>query len=906
MQNHSPLSNLDIASVEELYQQYLKNPESVDESWRNFFLGFDLASQNYSTKQITGKNQIQLDKEFKILSLIQGYRQRGHLFTRTNPVRSRRKYAPTLDIENFGLEEKDLDSIFEAGSEIGLGPSTLRQIVAHLQDTYCESVGVEYLYMRDPEKLTWLQKKMESSRNRQEFTNEQRKHIFDHLKQAVGFESFIHKKFVGQKRFSIEGTEAAIPALDAIIEKGAELGIEEFVIGMPHRGRLNILANILQKPYVNIFKEFSGKEYVGDIILGDVKYHLGFENQIQTDTGKKIRLSLLPNPSHLETVTPVAEGLSRSRIDSTYNGDVSKVAPIILHGDAAIAGQGVVYEVVQMANLTGYKTGGTIHMVINNQVGFTTNYLEARSSTYCTDVAKVTRCPVFHINGDDVEALIYTVKLAIEYRQRYNTDVFIDILSYRKYGHNEGDEPRFTQPLLYKEIESHPNPRDIYAEKLINHSVFTKEEADGRVQQFDELLDKKLTESRKDSKVKITNFLVEEYKHFLNPSKGDLFAPVKTGVPLKQLKYIADLMLDIPADKKFFRKALKIVNDRKKMVENNTLDWAMCELLAYASLAEDGHPVRLSGQDSQRGTFAHRHAAMVEEETGEKYFPLNRLREGQKHIHVFNSPLSEYGVLGFEYGYALAKPNVLTIWEAQFGDFNNVAQVITDQYITSANEKWGLHNGLVLYLPHGYEGQGPEHSSGRIERFIAQATNNNMQIMNLTTPANLFHALRRQMLWQYRLPMIIFTPKSLLRHPQVISTFDDLAKGEFMPAIDDPAANSEKVKTVVFTTGKLYYHLNDIKTKEQRDDIAIIRIEQLYPFPEKMVEDFLKKYKKNTRTIWAQDEPENMGAWPYISRRYDNFGFEPVTRKESASPAGGLMEQHNIRLQLIVDKIFNQ
>lgn len=545
-------------------------------------------------------------------------------------------------------------------------------------------------------------------------------------------------------------------------------------------------------------------------------------------------------------------------------------------------------------------------MVINNQVGFTTNYLEARSSTYCTDVAKVTRCPVFHINGDDVEALIYTVKLAIEYRQRYKTDVFIDILSYRKYGHNEGDEPRFTQPLLYKEIERHPNPRDIYAKKLIEKSVLTVAEAHERIDKFDELLDQKLTESRKDNKVKITNFLVEEYKQFKNPAKGDLFAPVKTSVSEKKLKDVAKLMLDLPTDKQFFKKALKIVEDRKQMVIDNKLDWAMCELLAYASLAEDGHPVRLSGQDSQRGTFAHRHAVLVEEETGEKYFPLNKLRPGQKHIHVFNSPLSEYGVLGFEYGYALAMPNVLTIWEAQFGDFNNVAQVITDQYITSANEKWGLHNGLVLYLPHGYEGQGPEHSSGRIERFIAQATNNNIQIMNLTTPANLFHALRRQMLWHYRLPLIIFTPKSLLRHPQVISSFDDLSKGEFQPAIDDATANPETVTTMVLTTGKLYYHLNDIKLKDQRNDMAIIRIEQLYPFPEEMVQNFISKYSKATRFIWAQDEPENMGAWPYVSRHYGKYNLEVAARKESASPAGGLMEQHNIRLQQIVDTVFNK
>lgn len=904
MQNDSPLSNLDINSMEELYQQYLNNPESVDQSWRNFFLGFDLArQQSPKTLKNSGK-KFEIDKEFKILSLIQGYRQRGHLFTRTNPVRSRRKYTPTLDIENFGLEASDLDTIFEAGSEIGLGPATLQQIINHLQDTYCESVGVEYLYMRDPEVLAWLQKKMESSRNRQEFTPEQRKHIFDHLKQAVGFEAFIHKKFVGQKRFSLEGTEAAIPALDAIIEKGAELGISEFVIGMAHRGRLNVLANILQKPYENIFREFNGKEYVGEIALGDVKYHLGFENEIVTDSGKTVRLSLLPNPSHLEAVTPVAMGMSRSRIDSKYNGDVSKLAPIIIHGDAAIAGQGVVYEVVQMAGLTGYRTGGSIHMVINNQVGFTTNYLEGRTSTYCTDVAKVTRSPVFHVNGDDVEALIYTVKLAMEFRQRYKSDVFIDILSYRKYGHNEGDEPRFTQPLLYKVIENHPNPRDIYAEKLVKQAVFNPDEINQRIQAFDDLLDQMLTASREDDKVFISNFLVEEYRHFKNPAKANLFESVDTTVPKEKLINVANMMLELPVDKKFYRKALKIVEDRKQMLLDNKLDWAMCELLAYASLALDGYPVRLSGQDSQRGTFAHRHAALVEEDTGEKFFLMNKIKPGQKHIHIFNAPLSEYGVLGFEYGYAMAMPNVLTIWESQFGDFNNVAQVIIDQYITSALEKWGLHNGLVLYLPHGYEGQGPEHSSARIERFIAQATKNNIQLLNLTTPANLFHALRRQMLWSYRLPLIIFTPKSLLRHPLVNSTLDELATGNFQPLIDDAHAHADKVKTLVFTTGKLFYELLEVKNRDQRHDIALVRVEQLYPFPLEQAEAVRKKYGRASRIIWAQDEPENMGAWPYISRHFPQFGFEPVARPESASPAGGLMEQHRRRLNRIIDTIF--
>jgi len=901
----SPLGNFDLQAIEELYHQYLSNPEKLDESWNNFFLGFDLATKEVGQKKSVSKEKLNLDKEFKILNLIQGYRQRGHLFTRTNPVRTRRQYSPTLDIENFGLNPNDLDAIFEAGSEIGLGPSTLRQIIAHLQDTYCESVGAEFMYMRDPEVVNWMLSKMEKSRNRQEFSREQRIHIFDHLKHAVGFESFIHKKFVGAKRFSLEGSEATIPALDAIIEKGAELGISEFVIGMAHRGRLNVLSNIIEKPYENIFREFFGKEYEGDISLGDVKYHLGHENVVTTDKGDNVRLSLLPNPSHLEASMPVAEGMSRSRIDSIYNGDNNRLAPIIIHGDAAIAGQGVVYEVVQMANLTGYQTGGTIHLVINNQVGFTTNYLEARSSTYCTDIAKVTRSPVFHVNGDDVEALIYTVKLAVEYRQRFHNDVFIDILSYRKYGHNEGDEPRFTQPLLYKIIENHPNPRDVYADKLISLGVITRDLIDQKINEFDQYLDQKLTDSKKTEVLNIHNFLVEEYKPFQKPHKANLFERVDTTFSEERLKEVAAQLLDMPKDKKFFKKALKIVEDRKKMVIENRLDWAMCELLAYGSLVKDGHPVRLSGQDAQRGTFAHRHAAFVEEETGEKYFPLNDLHKGQPHVHVFNSPLSEYGVLGFEYGYALAMPNVLTLWEAQFGDFSNVAQVIIDQYITSAYEKWGISNGLVMLLPHGYEGQGPEHSSARIERYIAQATGNNIQLMNITSPANLFHALRRQMLWDYRLPLIIFTPKSLLRHPEVISRIEDLSEGSFHETIGDDSVSALEVKTVVFTTGKLYFNLNDFRKKEQREDVAIIRVEQLYPFPEEQVASHINNYANANRYIWAQDEPINMGAWPYIGRNYPHLNLHPVARKESASPAGGLMEQHNRRLQRIIDEVFS-
>jgi len=903
MDKFSSVGNQELAAMEDLYQTYLENPKSVDESWQQFFAGFELARTNFQQKPVVVKSD-RIDKEFAILNLIHGYRQRGHLFTKTNPVRSRRKYMPTLDIENFGLEKKDLETVFQAGNEIGMGPAKLKDIVDHLEATYCRSVGVEYMYMRHPEVVQWLKKKMESTRNSLDFSDEKRRHFFYHLKLAVGFENFIHKKFVGQKRFSLEGAETLIPSLDAVIEKGAELGIEEFVIGMAHRGRLNVLANILEKPYENIFKEYTGKEYDDDISQGDVKYHLGYENEVVTDHGKKVKLKLVPNPSHLETVGPIAEGVVRSQIDSVYGKDFDKVAAIIIHGDAAIATQGVVYETIQMSQLDGYRTGGTIHLVINNQVGFTTSYLEARSSTYCTDVAKVTRSPVFHVNGDDVEALIYTVQLAMEFRQKFNSDVFIDILCYRKYGHNEGDEPRFTQPVLYKIIEKHPNPRDIYSEKLSKLGVMSLDESKKEIREFDQFLESKYKESEKIDKVKISKFLYKEYKRFDLPHKTNFDVDVKTGVSVKILNEIADKINTLPKTLAFFKKVDRIISDRRMMMKDGRLDWAMAELLAYGTLVKEGHPVRLSGQDSERGTFAHRHAAFVVEGTDEKYFPLKHVSENQAPFHVFNSLLSEYAVLGFEYGYALAQPNGLTIWEAQFGDFHNVAQVIIDQYISSALEKWGLMNGLTLFLPHGFEGQGPEHSSGRIERFLELSVNNNMQVVVPTTPANMFHLLRRQVKMNMRLPLVVFTPKSLLRHPMAISKIGELEKGKFNEIIDDPLAIPEFIDSVVFTSGRLYYDLEKHQVESGISNVAVVRMEQIYPVPFQQINKILKKYKNSTQLIWAQDEPENMGAWPFINRKLANLGFKVVSRKESASPAVGLMEKHKQGLEKILNSAF--
>jgi 2-oxoglutarate dehydrogenase E1 component len=903
MDKFSSAGNQELAAIEELYQSWLSNPDSVDKSWQQFFLGFELARTNYSPSRSTVKTDL-IDKEFAILNLIHGYRQRGHLFTKTNPVRSRRKYEPTLAIENFGLEQKDLETVFQAGNEIGIGPAKLKDIIAHLEETYCRSVGVEFMYMRHPEVVSWLKKKMESTRNSEEYTNEKRKHFFYHLKLAVGFENFIHKKFVGQKRFSLEGGETLIPSLDAVIEKGAELGIEEFVIGMAHRGRLNVLANILEKPYENIFKEYTGKEYTEEISQGDVKYHLGFENKVTTDHGNKVKLKLVPNPSHLETVAPIVQGIVRSQIEKVYNKNFDKAAAIVIHGDAAIATQGVVYETIQMSQLEGYKTGGTIHLVINNQVGFTTNYLEARSSTYCTDVAKVTRSPVFHVNGDDVEALIYTVKLAMEFRQKFQSDVFIDILCYRRYGHNEGDEPRFTQPLLYKTIEKHPNPRDIYAEKLSALGVMTLEESKKEVKEFDQFLEGKYSESEKIDKVNIRHFLVNEYKNYEMPLKDEFNPNVKTSVPAGKLQSISDKINNLPDNLTFFKKVDRIVADRRMMMSDGRLDWAMAELLAYGTLVSEGHPVRLSGQDSVRGTFAHRHAAFVVEGTDEKYTPLKNVDENQAPFDVFNSPLSEYAVLGFEYGYSLVQPHGLVLWEAQFGDFHNVAQVMIDQYISSAFEKWGMMNGLVLLLPHGYEGQGPEHSSARIERFLQLAAGNNMQIVQPTTPANMFHLLRRQVKMKTRIPLVVFTPKSLLRHPMVLSKTEEFEKGGFNEIIDDQLVSDNLVERIVFTSGRLYYDLEKHKIENGLTNIAVVRVEQLYPVPVDKINKILKKYKKATSLVWAQDEPENMGAWPFIQRKLGHLGFIPATRRESASPAVGLMEKHKQGLNEILDVAF--
>jgi 2-oxoglutarate dehydrogenase E1 component len=908
MDKFSYLGNGDVVAIEELFQQYLKDQNSVEADWRRFFDGFEFARKNYED---AGEIPSNVKKEFDVISLINAYRSRGHLFTQTNPVRERRKYSPTLDIENFGLSQSDLETVFQAGTQLGLGSAKLKDIVAHLQQTYCQSIGAEYMYIRTPEIIQWLQDKMEKTKNTPKFSLDEKKVILNKLNQAVVFENFLHTKFVGQKRFSLEGAETTIPALDAVCEKGADLGIEDFVIGMAHRGRLNVLANILNKTYKDIFTEFEGRPSEDSVFDGDVKYHMGYSSDQKSNNGKQVHLSLTPNPSHLEAVDPVVEGIARSKVDNIHNGDNSKVCPILIHGDAALAGQGIVYEVLQMSQLDGFKTGGTIHIVINNQVGFTTNYLDARSSTYCTDVAKTVLSPVFHVNGDDVEAVVYVCQMAMEFRQTFKKDVFIDVLCYRKYGHNEGDEPRFTQPLLYKAIAKHPNSREIYIKQLIAEGSLSADLAKEMETTFKNLLQEKLDEAKQTEKAKITSFLEGQWKGLKMADVDAFDKSPDTSVDKKSFLEIAKKTVELPKDKAFFNKIQKLFDDRAAMISNDAYDWAMGELMAYATLMKEGYNVRFSGQDVERGTFSHRHAVVKFEDSEEEYIPLNNFgAKGQ--LSIYNSLLSEYGVLGFEFGYSMSAPNVLTIWEAQFGDFFNGAQIVIDQFITSAEAKWRRMNGLVMLLPHGYEGMGPEHSSARMERFLQQCAGNNMQIVNCTTPANQFHVLRRQIKRDFRKPLICFTPKKLLRYPTCVSSVKDFTTGGFQEVIDDSTANAKSVKKVVFCSGKIYYDLIEGKEKAAADDVAIVRVEQLYPFPAKQLGAIIEKYKGASDFVWAQEEPENMGAWAHMMRFFiKNTETKGVTlkyvgRAENASPATGFSKSHAEQQQRIIDAIVSR
>ncbi|SFW46833.1 2-oxoglutarate dehydrogenase E1 component [Cellulophaga fucicola] len=897
-----------------LYDKYLISPDSVEPSWRAFFQGFDFgqetALEEFSENgpAVEAAMPQSLQKEFKVIKLIDGYRSRGHLFTKTNPVRERRKYTPTLELDNFGLSEADLETVFTAGEILGIGAVSLKEIIRHLQNIYCEAIGVEYMYIRKPERVEWIQNWLNVNDNHPRFNADRKKHILKKLNQAVSFESFLHTKYVGQKRFSIEGNESLIPALDAVVERAAEMGVEQFVMGMAHRGRLNVLTNIFGKAAKDIFSEFDGKDYEQEIFDGDVKYHLGWTSERKASNGNKIKMNIAPNPSHLETVGAVVEGIARAKQDAHFPEDFSKVLPIVVHGDAAIAGQGLVYEVVQMANLDGYKTNGTIHIVVNNQIGFTTNYLDARSSTYCTDVAKVTLSPVLHVNADDAEAVVHASLFALEYRMRFNRDVFIDLLGYRKYGHNEGDEPRFTQPKLYKAISKHDNSRDIYAERLLSEGIIEKGFVKELENEYKSSLEEELEDSRKEDKTIITPFMADEWKGFDSVREWEMMKSVDTTFDKDKLTEIAKVITELPGDKKFLRKVEKLVKDRKKMFfDTNKLDWAMGELLAYGTLLQEGFGVRMSGQDVERGTFSHRHAVMKVEESEEEIILLNHLSKEQAKFQIYNSLLSEYGVVGFDYGYAMASPKTLTIWEAQFGDFSNGAQIMLDQYISAAEDKWKLQNGLVMLLPHGYEGQGAEHSSARMERYLQLCARDNMFIADVSTPAQMFHILRRQMKVNYRKPLVIFTPKSLLRHPKAVSTVEEFANGSFQEVLDDTTADASKVKSLVFCTGKFYYDLLAVKEAENRDDVALVRVEQLFPLPAEKMNEIIAKYTDADDVVWAQEEPRNMGAWSHIMMHFaDANKLRVASRRFYASPAAGSAVRSKRRHQQVIDYVFDK
>jgi len=911
MDKFSFLNSAHTAYFAELYDQYLQNPDAVEPSWRAFFQGFDFGMEHgeWPAEVTAVEVPESVKKEFQVVKLIEGYRTRGHLFTKTNPVRNRRTYSPDLAVENFGLSQDDLSTVFNAGSIVGIGPSTLTTIIEHLQRTYCDSIGVEYMYVRNVEKKDWIKNRLHQNQNHPNFSTQQKKEILNKLNQAVSFETFLHTKYVGQKRFSLEGGESLIPALDVLVLAAAAKGVEEFIMGMAHRGRLNTLTNIFGKSPKDIFSEFDGKDYDEVVFDGDVKYHMGWTAKIDpNNNGIKININLAPNPSHLETVGAVVEGITRAKMENKFNGDPSKVLPIVVHGDAAIAGQGIAYEIVQMARLKGYSTGGTIHIVVNNQIGFTTNYLDARSSTYCTDVGKVTLSPVLHVNSDDVEAVVHSVLFALDYRMHFNADVFIDLLGYRRYGHNEGDEPRFTQPKLYKAIATHKNPRDIYAEKLLAQGLIDADYVKKQEEEYKSKLEQNLQVSRTEETTVVTPFMEDEWEGYERVDEKGMHPELATAVRLEPLSLVAKTISNLPPDKKFLRKIERLIADRNKMFfESDRLDWAMGELLAYGTLLIEGFNVRLSGQDVERGTFSHRHAVLKAESSEEEVILLNHIDpSAQGKFTVYNSFLSEYGVLGFDYGYAMASPKTLTIWEAQFGDFSNGAQIMIDQYISAAEDKWKTQNGIVMLLPHGYEGQGAEHSSARMERYLQLCAKDNMFVANCTTPANFFHLIRRQMKGTFRKPLIIFTPKSLLRHPLAVSKVEEFTKGTFQRLIPDPLVKPKQAKKLVFCSGKFYYDLIDARAEKERMDVAIVRLEQLFPLPQQEIQAQLKDYNNVEEVVWAQEEPRNMGAWGYLLLHLPEAQqMRPATRRFYGSPAAGSAVRFKNRHQQVIEYVFD-
>lgn len=914
MKDFSYITQSHPAYIESLYKDYVQNPESIDPEFRKFFEGFDFAvssgvnghagtaGEPISGVSIEGK---QLIKEFAVYTLILAYRKKGHLVATTNPIRKRKDRGANLDLDYFGLSDADLQQTFVAGKFIGLENATLQQILDRLRRIYCGHIGVEYQYVFDQQRLDWLQNEIEKFHT--PLPLNQKKRILEKLNEGVIFEKFLHTKYIGQKRFSLEGGETTIAALDAMLTVAGDLGTEEAVIGMAHRGRLNVLANILGKTYEQIFSEFEGTAIPDQTMgSGDVKYHLGFSSEVETANGKKMHLKLTPNPSHLEAVDPVVLGFSRAKADVLYNSDFDKVLPILIHGDASVAGQGIVYEIIQMSKLNGYYTGGTIHFVINNQIGFTTDFDDARSSDYSTSVASTIHAPVFHVNGDDPEAVVQCVEIAARYRHEFNSDVFVDMVCYRRHGHNEGDDPKFTQPQLYALIDKHANPREAYVQYLLNHG---EKDAQDLAKDMEKKFWTDLQDRLDEVKQNPLPYKYQQpeiwWKSLRKATEEDFEESPVTAISEQEFKKLFDALMKWPNDFKPLRKIEKIVNDKVKLFEaEQKVDWATGELLGYASLLAEGKDVRMSGQDVKRGTFSHRHAVIRDESTNEEYNRLSHLQQQQGQFRIYNSLLSEYAVLGFEYGYAMANPNSLVLWEAQFGDFANGAQIIIDQFISGAETKWLRMNGIVLLLPHGYEGQGPEHSSGRMERFLQQCAELNMVVTNITTSANFFHVLRRQLTWPFRKPLTNFSPKANLRHAGSYSHINEFTSGGFKEVIDDATANVAQVKKVLFCSGKIYFDLLERQQKENKTDVALVRLEQIYPLPYKQLEELYKKYSRAT-WFWVQEEPLNMGAASFLQMNLKTINYGIISRQPSAATASGYSKVHAQEQNEIVDTAFS-
>ena len=915
MKDFQYITNSHPSYIENLYNDFVKDPNSVDADMRKFFEGFDFAlssniaapAKNGSTIAPDAVSTSNLDKEFSVFRLINAFRKKGHLIADTNPIRERKDRNANLGLEFFGLSDADLHTEFEAGKFIGLGKATLGKILEKLNKIYANHVGIEISSLNNEKKVNWLTDAMEVRFEEIPSLN-QRKRILEKLNEAVMFEKFLHTKYIGQKRFSLEGGETTIPALDAIINTASDNGVEEIVLGMAHRGRLNVLANIMGKTYENIFNEFEGT-IPSDTTMGsgDVKYHLGFSSELESASGKKLHLKLAPNPSHLEAVNPVVLGFTRSKADVLYDKNYNKILPILIHGDASLAGQGVVYEIAQMSGLRGYYTGGTIHFVINNQIGFTTDFDDARTSDYCTSLASAIQAPVLHVNGDDAEAVVKVAEIAAQYRKEFNSDIFIDMLCYRRHGHNEGDEPKFTQPKLYALIEKHLNPREVYTQYLIQNG---EPDAKDLAKEMEKKFLGDLQERLDEIKQKPLPYTYQKpelwWKSLRKAVLADFDSSPVTALKTDELNKLFEGLMKWPGSFKPLRKVEKLLQDKVKLFnDEKKIDWATGELLAYSSLLVEGKDVRMSGQDVRRGTFSHRHACLRDEETNEIYNRLNHFTEQQSPFRIYNSLLSEFAVLGFEYGYSMANPNALVIWEAQFGDFSNGSQTIIDQFIFSAETKWQRMNGLVLLLPHGYEGQGPEHSSARMERFLQQGAEMNIVVTNITTAANFFHALRRQLAWPFRKPLINFSPKANLRHHGSYSTITDFTSGGFNEVYDDVNnPDAATITKVLFCSGKIYFELAERKKKENKSDVAIIRLEQLFPFPIKQMEALYKKYHKAI-WYWVQEEPLNMGAAAYLRVNVQSINFHIIARPASAATATGFSKIHAKEQEQIIATAFS-